>query len=80
MTITINADELRKGLSKVVSDVRQGKRYTVLYRSQVAFDIVPSLGSAAPVALDQDPVYEAGPLGSSGVKNFAKEHDHYLYG
>jgi antitoxin (DNA-binding transcriptional repressor) of toxin-antitoxin stability system len=41
MNITINAKQLRASLPKLVESVRQGARYTVLYRGRRAFQIVP---------------------------------------
>ena len=37
----INAKQLRARLKEVVEKVRHGERFTVLYRSRPAFDIVP---------------------------------------
>ena len=37
----INAKQLRARLKEVVAKVRHGERFTVLYRSRPAFDIVP---------------------------------------
>ena len=41
MPDVISAKQLRQQLKDVVENVKHGRRYTVLYRSQPAFDIVP---------------------------------------
>ena len=80
MTSTINARELRKDLARVVKLARQGQRFTVLYRSRIAFEIVPP-GSIAEVAGDlaREPLYGAGPIGASSDGLAAREHDRELY-
>lgn len=47
MSSTINARPLRASLPRLVARVRKGARYTVLYRSQPAFQIAPIAASAA---------------------------------
>ena len=78
MTDMINAKQLWERLKDVVENVKHGRRYTVLYRSRPAFDIVPVGGpSTNPVPLESDPLYQAPPVGSSasggapGVSSFA---------
>jgi len=44
MDTTINAKHLRATLPDVVSRVRKGARFTVLYRIRPAFRIVPGVG------------------------------------
>ena len=41
MNATINAKQLRASLPEVVEKVRRGARFTVLYRSRPAFQVVP---------------------------------------
>ena len=41
MNIIINAKQLRASLPKLIESVGRGARYTVLYRSRSAFQIVP---------------------------------------
>lgn len=73
---TISAKELRARLQEIVAQVRRGSRFTVLYRSRPAFDIVP-VGSPEAVSgrLEEDPLYRAQPVGSSGTGDAALRHD-----
>jgi prevent-host-death family protein len=81
MTTIINAKELRAALSEVVKRVRRGVRFTVIYRSQPAFQIVPVDESAAPrLPLESDSLYRARPVGRSKDGLSAAEHDRALYG
>ena len=81
MTTTINAKELRATLPAVVERVRRGARFTVIYRSRPAFQIVPVDESAAPrLSLKADPLYHAKPVGRSSDRLTAAEHDVTLYG
>lgn len=77
---TMNTKELRKDLARVVKLARKGRRFTVLYRSRVAFEIVPP-GWAGTVAgdLNDDPIYRADALGSSTDGRAALDHDEALY-
>lgn len=81
MSKVINAKTLRRDLAKIVKSVRKGARFTVLYRSRPAFEIVPvdatdvDLGS-----LDEDPLYEARAVGTSGDGKTGADHDELLYG
>lgn len=66
MSKIINAKELRRALGKIVESVRKGARFTVLYRSRPAFEIVP----VDAVDLDlgepqEDPFYRAQAVGRS---------------
>ena len=80
MSEIINAKELRARLGEIVHQVRKGGRYTVLYRSRPAFDIVPvGNAEAIPGSLDDDPLYQAGPVGNSGDGRAARSHDDVLY-
>lgn len=80
MAISINAKALRASLPDVVRRVQKGARFTVIYRSRAAFQIVP-LGDAErdPVPLDEDPLYEAGPVGASRDGRSSAVHDDVLY-
>ena len=81
MSTTINAKELRATLPEVVARVRKGARYTVIYRSKPAFQIVPMDESASsPAALEEDPLYRAPALGRSRDGRKAADHDAILYG
>ena len=80
MNTMINAKELRASLPEVVEKVRRGARFTVLYRSRPAFQVVPM--DAAPGALGDlkdDPLYHAKPLGRSTDGRRAADHDAILY-
>lgn len=81
MNAVINAKELRASLPDVVQKVRRGARFTVLYRSRPAFQVVPMdapTGAASDLA--EDPLYRARPLGRSKDGRSAADHDVLLYG
>ena len=81
MNIIINAKELRASLPKLVERVRRGARFTVLYRSHPAFQIVPVDETEAPrTPLEADPLYRARAVGRSADGRTAAEHDTVLYG
>ena len=81
MDTTINAKDLRASLPEVVSRVRRGASYTVLYRSRPAFRIVPVHGNQAPPgAVEDDPLFRAPAVGRSGDGLRAADHDAVLYG
>jgi prevent-host-death family protein len=81
VSIVINVKELRASLPKLVERVRKGARFTVLYRSRPAFQIVPIDDAAAPrVPLEADPLYRAPAVGHSTDGRTAAEHDEALYG
>ena len=76
----ISAKQLRERLRDVVESVKRGRRYTVLYRSQPVFDIVPVGGpSIENVPLASDPLYQAPPVGLSASGDAAARHDEVLY-
>ncbi len=81
MNAVINAKQLRASLPKLVKRVRKGSRYTVLYRSRPAFQIVPveDIGGSRS-DLKSDSLYRAKPLGRSSDGLRASEHDVLLYG
>lgn len=81
MNVPINAKRLRASLPDVVERVRRGTRFTVIYRSRPAFQIVPVNDSElTPVDLADDPLYRARPVGRSTDGRTAAEHDTALYG
>jgi antitoxin (DNA-binding transcriptional repressor) of toxin-antitoxin stability system len=75
MNVPINAKRLRSTLPDVVERVRKGTRFTVIYRSRPAFQIVPvdDEGSA------DDTLYRAQPVGSSDDGRTSIDHDAILY-
>ena len=80
MNILINAKQLRASLPKVVERVRKGAQFTVLYRSQPAFRIVPVNGMpASEASLENDSLYRAAPVGRSRDGRSASDHDAVLY-
>lgn len=81
MNTVINAKELRSGLPQVVRKVRRGMRFTVLYRSRPAFQVVPVDASESPSGeVAEDPLYQAKPLGRSLDGRSSADHDASLYG
>ena len=81
MNITINAKQLRASLPEMVRRVRQGARYTVLYRSAPAFRIVPVEDAPEPrAALKVDALFHAPAVGRSTDGRSAADHDAILYG
>lgn len=81
MNVPINAKRLRATLPDVVERVRLGTRFTVIYRSRPAFQIVPVNDSEhASVALSDDPLYRAQAVGRSSDGRTATDHDSVLYG
>lgn len=80
MNTLISAKELRASLPKVVEEVRRGARFTVLYRSRPAFQLVPvEATSEVTTTLENDPLYHAVPLGRSTDGRSAADHDRLLY-
>jgi prevent-host-death family protein len=80
MNVPINAKRLRATLPDVVERVRKGTRFTVIYRSRPAFQIVPvddQAGAAIPLA--DDTLYRAEPVGSSDDSRTSIDHDAILY-
>ena len=80
MNLSINAKTLRASLPQVVERVRKGTRFTVIYRSRPAFQIVPvnDAGDAS-VSLQDDSLYRAEAVGSSSDGRTSAEHDQVLY-
>jgi prevent-host-death family protein len=80
MNEVINAKELRATLPDVVAKVRRGARFTVLYRSRPAFQVVPVDAADEPEdSLKTDPLYRARPVGRSTDRRSAADHDTVLY-
>ena len=80
MNVPINAKRLRATLPEVVERVRKGTRFTVIYRSRPAFQIVPmNEAEHAPGALADDPLYRAQAVGRSRDGRTAADHDAVLY-
>jgi antitoxin (DNA-binding transcriptional repressor) of toxin-antitoxin stability system len=80
MNVQINAKRLRASLPEVVERVRKGTRFTVIYRSRPAFQIVPVTGEEPVGPLADDPLYRAEAVGRSRDGATAAEHDRLLYG
>jgi prevent-host-death family protein len=81
VNIIINVKQLRASLPKLVERVREGARFTVLYRNRPAFQIVPVDDSEAPrTSLEADSLYRAKAVGRSNDGRTAAEHDESLYG
>ena len=80
MNVPINAKRLRATLPEVVERVRKGTRFTVIYRSRPAFQIVPVNDiTSASISLADDPLYRARPVGSSEDGRTSVDHDAVLY-
>ena len=81
MSTLINTKDLRRHLPRVVARVRNGARYTVLYRSRPAFEIVPVDAPALTRdKLENDSLYHAPALGRSRDGLSSRDHDSVLYG
>ena len=81
MNVPINAKRLRASLPDVVERVRKGTRFTVIYRSRPAFQIVPvNEAEQDSVALTDDPLYRGQAVGRSKDGRTAADHDTVLYG
>ena len=80
MNVPINAKRLRATLPDVVERVRKGTRFTVIYRSRPAFQIVPvdDEGNASS-SLADDTLYRAEAVGSSQDGRTSVDHDAILY-
>ena len=80
MNTLISAKQLRSSLPEVVRKVRRGARFTVLYRSRPAFQVVPVGEPIEPVGdLDREPLYRAKAVGRSTDGRSAADHDAVLY-
>ena len=80
MSISITAKRLRASLPDVVERVRKGARFTVIYRSRPAFEIIPVSEPGEPaLPLADDPLYRAESVGRSRDGRTAADHDTLLY-
>jgi antitoxin (DNA-binding transcriptional repressor) of toxin-antitoxin stability system len=80
MNTVINAKKLRASLPEVVEKVRRGVRFTVLYRSRPAFQVVPVEQGASTIGdLKEDSLYRAPAVGRSTDGRSAADHDSVLY-
>ncbi len=82
MTRTISAKQLREQLPRIVQRVQEGERFTVLYRSRPAFQLLP-IGEEASETLPplkEDPLFRAKALGASSDGLTSRDHDQLLYG
>jgi len=80
MNVPINAKRLRATLPDVVERVRKGARFTVIYRSRPAFQIVPVNDvEGGPIPLIDDSLYRAEAVGSSVDGRTSTDHDAVLY-
>jgi len=78
MNVPINVKRLRATLPDVVARVRKGTRFTVIYRSRPAFQIVPVADAAdASVSLAEDPLYRARGQRPSNRKALAQINLHW---
>jgi antitoxin (DNA-binding transcriptional repressor) of toxin-antitoxin stability system len=81
MNTLISTKELRASLPAVVEKVRRGARFTVLYRSRPAFQLLPIESGPDPTSsLADEPLYRAKPVGRSKDGSSAAGHDAVLYG
>jgi len=81
MLRVISAKTLRNELARIVERVRKGDRFTVLYRSRPAFQILPVDGSSMELGnLEDDSLFEAKAVGRSEDGLTAADHDRVLYG
>ena len=79
MNVPRNAKRLRATLPDVVERVRKGTRFTVIYRNRPAFQIVPlDDAGGRSIALADDTLYRAKPVGSSGDGRTSVDHDTIL--
>ena len=80
MNVPINAKRLRATLPDVVERVRKGTRFTVIYRSRPAFQIVPvDDHDIASMSIEDDTLYRAQPVGASDDGRASVDHDAILY-
>lgn len=80
MNTLISAKQLRASLPQVVAKVKRGARFTVLYRSRPAFQVVPVDASPETMPpLANDSLYRAQPVGRSTDGGSAADHDRRLY-
>jgi prevent-host-death family protein len=80
VNVPINAKQLRGSLPDVVERVRKGTRFTVIYRSRPAFQIVP-VNEPEQLAGShrEDSLYGAEAVGRSRDGRTSADHDSDLY-
>jgi len=80
MERTINVNELRATLPKIVESVRQGNQFVVRHRGLPAFRIVPIEAESSEIlSLEEDSLYQADAVGESTDGRSAADHDDLLY-
>lgn len=79
MRETIGTKQLRLELGSVMQRVNKGTRFTVMYRSRPAFDIVPVGVDTELGSWKEDSLYRAAPVGRSRKGDAARDHDRILY-
>jgi prevent-host-death family protein len=80
MNAIINVKKLRASLPEVMKRVRQGGRFTVIYRSRPAFQIIPVNDTGSLMApLEKDTLYRAKPVGRSMDGRSAANHDALIF-
>jgi len=77
---TINAKQLRASLPEIVEQVRRGQEFLVVYRSRPAFRLVPTRPGSALPPLEEDPIFEAGAIGSTRERTRNEDIDDVVYG
>jgi len=78
MNVSITVKRLNTSFHDVVERVRKGTRFTVIYRSRPAFQIVP-VNEQAPAPLEEDSLYRAQAVGSLKDGRISAGHDAALY-
>jgi prevent-host-death family protein len=81
MQTVINAKTLREQLAQIMERVRKGERFTVIYRSKPVCQIVPIDAPGGELGdLRDDPLFQAGAVGTSQDGKSSRDHDEALYG
>jgi antitoxin (DNA-binding transcriptional repressor) of toxin-antitoxin stability system len=81
MSQTISAKQLRQDLGKILERVRQGERFTVLYRSRPVCDLIPPFAAEAEAGpVDEDPLLSVDGIAASTDDRTSEDHDLDLYG
>lgn len=76
----INVKELRGRLSEIIKRVQQGDKFTVIYRSRPAFQIIPVNAEGDDLlSLADDPLYKAPAVGRTSDGMTSQDHDQVLY-
>lgn len=80
MSSILNAKMLRQRLGEILHRVSKGERFTVTLRGRRVCQLVPLGAQEELGALEEDPLYRAGPLGRSKDRRSSSDHDELLYG